>query len=175
MLVQLAESWVEIQDFLVAGGTVLLWIGAVLFLLWTLIIERFWYLRTLHPQAVQNAVKAWTSRPETRSWHAAQIRRRLIAEVSESLNRSLGTINTLVAVCPLLGLLGTVTGMIEVFDIMAVTGSSSARAMATGVTKATIPTMAGMVAALSALYPSVSLQQRARSETQRTADLLVQR
>ena len=65
-------------------------------------------------------------------------------------------VKTLVALCPLLGLLGTVTGMIEVFDVMAIAGSGNARAMAAGVSKATIPTMAGMVAAISGLYFSVS-------------------
>jgi len=171
----LSEFQIAIQDFRVAGGPILNWIGVVLFLMWTLLLERFWYLRNGHPQEVQRVVNAWQSRSETRSWHASCIRRQLIAEVNAKLSRSLGTINTLVAVCPLLGLLGTVTGMIEVFDIMAATGSGSARAMASGVTKATIPTMAGMVAAISGFYPSVALLQRARSETQRTADLLVQR
>ena len=53
--------------------------------------------------------------------------------------------------CPLVGLLGTVTGMIEVFDVMAVQGSSNVKSMASGVSMATIPTMAGMVVALSGL------------------------
>jgi len=174
-VVQLAEAWVAIQDFLIAGGTILLWIGFVLFVLWTLILERVWYMRSAHPKDVQRVLDAWMRREDTHSWHAAQVRRSLIAEVRENVSRSLGTINTLVAVCPLLGLLGTVTGMIEVFDVMAATGSSNARAMASGVTKATIPTMAGMVAALSGLYPSVALSRRARQETQRTADMLVQK
>jgi len=57
-----------------------------------------------------------------------------------------------VALCPLLGLMGTVTGMIEVFDVMAVSGTGNARSMASGVSKATIPTMAGMVGALSGVF-----------------------
>jgi len=68
------------------------------------------------------------------------------------LQQSLGLIKSLVAVCPLLGLLGTVTGMIEVFDVMAVMGTGSARAMASGISKATIPTMAGMVGALTGVF-----------------------
>ncbi|MFP4002417.1 MAG: MotA/TolQ/ExbB proton channel family protein, partial [Alphaproteobacteria bacterium] len=77
---------------------------------------------------------------------------------------------TLVAVAPLFGLLGTVTGMVEVFDVMALTGSSNARAMASGITKATIPTMAGMVAALSGLYFSTQLERRARRAVERVED-----
>jgi len=52
----------------------------------------------------------------------------------------------------LLGLMGTVTGMITVFDVMAVSGTGNARSMAAGVSKATIPTMAGMVGALSGVF-----------------------
>ena len=61
-------------------------------------------------------------------------------------------VETLVALCPLLGLLGTVTGMIAVFEVMAVTGGGNARSMASGVSMATIPTMAGMVGALSGVF-----------------------
>ena len=47
--------------------------------------------------------------------------------------------------------------------------------MAAGVSKATIPTMAGMVVALSGLYFSVRLKQWADDETEAMADLLVRR
>ena len=47
-------------------------------------------------------------------------------------------IKTLMAVLPLLGLLGTVTGMVQVFDVMAITGTGNARLMAGGVSAATI-------------------------------------
>jgi len=78
----------------------------------------------------------------------------------------------LVALLPLLGLLGTVTGMIEVFDVMALSGSSNARLMAGGVFKATIPTMAGMTAALSGLYFSTVLPRWSVRETARFSDEL---
>jgi biopolymer transport protein ExbB len=60
----------------------------------------------------------------------------------------------------MLGLLGTVYGMIEVFDVLAVMGSGNPRAMSTGVAKATIPTMAGMTVALSGLYFRFDLNNR---------------
>ncbi len=166
------ESWVAIQDFLGRGGQVLMWIAFLTFWLWTLIVERFWYMRSGHPDEVKRVLGVWESRPEQSSWYAHQIRRALISEVSAKAHRSVGMIQALVALCPLLGLLGTVTGMIEVFDVMAITGSSNARAMASGVSKATIPTMAGMVVALSGLYFSVRLKQWADDEEERTADLL---
>jgi biopolymer transport protein ExbB len=72
----------------------------------------------------------------------------------------------------MLGLLGTVTGMIEVFDVMAMAGSGNARGMASGVSKATLPTMAGMVAALSGMLFSIQLDRFANDETQRVSDEL---
>ena len=63
-------------------------------------------------------------------------------------------------------------GGVVVAAVMATSGNSNARAMASGVSKATIPTMAGMVAALSGLYCSVQLQRFAREESQKLADHL---
>jgi biopolymer transport protein ExbB len=77
------------------------------------------------------------------------------------------------AVLPLLGLLGTVTGMIQVFDVMALTGTGNARLMAGGVSAATIPTMSGLVAALSGLYLVTYLEQRAAAEVDHVGDLLM--
>jgi len=74
--------------------------------------------------------------------------------------------------CPMFGLLGTVTGMIEVFDVMAVAGGGNARGMASGVSKATLPTMAGMVAAISGMLFSTQLERRAESESEHVASHL---
>ena len=96
----------------------------------------------------------------------------LVSEVRLKLERGLPLIQTIVAICPMLGLLGTVTGMIEVFDVMASAGSGNARGMAAGVSKATLPTMAGMVAAISGMLFIVQLKRFAQSESQRVADSL---
>ena len=145
-----------IRDFLELGGDVLVVIAWTIFFMWVLIMERFLFFRTRMEKLAQQAVDAWEARPERRSWEAFRIRELLISEVRTAANSGLPMIKTLVALCPLLGLLGTVTGMIEVFDVMAVTGTGNARAMASGVSKATVPTMAGMVGALSGvLFASI--------------------
>ena len=77
------------------------------------------------------------------------------------------------AVLPLLGLLGTVTGMIAVFDVMAFAGTGNARLMAGGVSKATIPTMSGLVAALSGLYFAAWLEKKAGAQVDRAEALMV--
>jgi biopolymer transport protein ExbB len=76
-----------------------------------------------------------------------------------------------VALCPLLGLLGTVTGMIAVFDAMANQGGN-ARSMAAGVSMATIPTMAGMIASLSGVVGSTWLKRKVDFETELFQDHL---
>ena len=166
------EAAAQVRDFLDTGGDVLLAIGVTLFAMWTLILERTWYYRFTHPSDRKRVQEEWEAREDHSSWNAHQVRRLLLGEVQLRLDAGLNMIKTLVALCPLLGLLGTVTGMIEVFDVMALSGSGNARAMASGVSKATIPTMAGMVAALSGLIFSVQLDRFARDEGQRVADSL---
>lgn len=115
----------------------------------------------------------WKTRSERNSWNAEQIRQAIVSRASMRLNANLPLINVMVALCPLLGLLGTVTGMIEVFDVMAITGTGSARSMASGVSKATIPTMAGMVGALSGVFASTYLQRKAKREVELLQDTMV--
>ena len=137
-------------------------------------LERLWYFRRVQPGESKRILAEWASRSDHTSWRAEQARRLLVSELRLKLGQSITMIKTLVALCPLLGLLGTVTGMIEVFDVMAIAGNGNPRAMAAGVSRATIPTMAGMVAALSGLALSVHLERFARMETQRVADHLTQ-
>jgi len=168
----LAEPLDAVRAFLERGGDVLYLIMGVTFFMWALILQRQWYFRRLFPKDAREVLATWRARRDQKSWYAHQVRNLLISRVRQNLGHSLLMVKTLVAVCPLLGLLGTVTGMIEVFDVMAIAGSGNVRAMAAGVSKATIPTMAGMVAALSGLYFSVSMERFAQRETERVADLL---
>jgi biopolymer transport protein ExbB len=162
-----------VRDFLEMGGGVLYIIGLLTMFMWALIIERMVYIRMGHKRLVASAQRLWESRDEHHSWNAHQIRERLVSQVSAQVERNIPMIQTCVALCPLLGLLGTVTGMIEVFEVMAISGSSSPRSMAAGVSKATIPTMAGMVAALSGVAMGTYLQRKVSRERALLADHLV--
>ena len=141
-----------IDAFLKAGGYVLVVIMVTTFFMWALIIERLIYWSAAHKSVVQRAKREWQAQKEHSSWYALAIREQLLSESRQEAQRFNGIIQGLVGVTPLLGLLGTVTGMVEVFDVMAVTGSSNARLMAAGISKATIPTMAGLVASLSGVF-----------------------
>jgi biopolymer transport protein ExbB len=92
----LTDSIEAIRDFMELGGPVLRW----------KIMSR-----DIHDR--------WEARSERKSWNAHQIREGMISQFSMATNRSIPMIQTLVALCPLLGLMGTVTGMIKVFGVMA--------------------------------------------------------
>jgi len=166
------SAYEAVSRFMDMGGDVLWLIAILLFFMWTLIFERVWYLQTGWKKDVSKAIATWESREERKSWNAKQIREKLISESRMQINRYLPVIKTLVALCPLLGLLGTVTGMIEVFNIMAVTGGGDAKSMAGGVSRATIPTMAGMVAAISGVFANTYVTRNAQRQSQFLEDNL---
>ena len=154
----------SIRGFMAAGGDVLWLIAMLTFVMWTLVFERAWYFRSRLGQEFAEIVDNWENRSERKSWNAKQIRRAMLSRVTAKINANLGMIQTLVALCPLLGLLGTVTGMIEVFHVMAITGGGDAKSMAGGVSRATIPTMAGMVAALSGVFANTWVTRVAKTK-----------
>ena len=162
-----------IRDFFELGGNVLYVIGIMTLFMWVLIIERVMYFRGGHKRMVLAAQEVWGAREDHQSWNAHQVRARLVSVVSRSMNRNIALIQTCVALCPLLGLLGTVTGMVEVFEVMAISGSGNPRSMASGVSKSTIPTMSGMVAALSGIAMSTYLQRKSGRERELLSDHLV--
>ena len=168
----LTDSIEAIRDFMSLGGDVLTLIAFTIFVMWVLIIERLVFFRTRINTMAKEVRDAWESRQERRSWHAGAIREMLISRFSQRINQGIPMIQTLVALCPLLGLLGTVTGMIKVFEVMAVSGSGNVRAMAAGVSQATVPTMAGMVGALSGVLLVTVLSRRATREVEFLEDSL---
>ncbi|MCK4840980.1 MAG: MotA/TolQ/ExbB proton channel family protein [Methylococcales bacterium] len=161
-----------LQQFLNTGGNVLWLILWVSICLWSLIIERLMYFKTIYPSQRQLWINDWENRLDKHSKKALFIRKCIISEAKISMTKNVAIVKMLVALCPLLGLLGTVTGMIHVFDVMAVTGTGNARAMASGVSQATIPTMAGMVIAIAGLYFCKLIEQRVSEETHHLTDLL---
>lgn len=170
MLYQIEELFEMVNNFVDTGGFVLYIIAFVLVVMWTLIIERFWYLHFTFPRESRNLVARWNARDDISSWKAMKIRQAWISQAKEGLTRYLPVIKTLVSICPMVGLFGTVTGMITVFETMATHGTGNPRLMASGISMATIPTMAGMVAALSGLFISTRLEATARDKADHLAD-----
>ncbi|MGB0658239.1 MAG: MotA/TolQ/ExbB proton channel family protein [Gammaproteobacteria bacterium] len=162
----------DLREFFEAGGPVLWGILLVTMIMWTLIIERFWYFKNLMPSLTNDALNQWSTVSSKGDWYSMRIRDQIISEVSAETRKFILTIETMMQILPLLGLLGTVVGMIKVFDVMTFFGTGNARLMASGVSQATIPTMAGLVAAISGLYIANLLKRKAEDEINKIADQL---
>tara|TARA_B100000900_G_scaffold154937_1_gene131589 strand:- start:531 stop:1022 length:492 start_codon:yes stop_codon:yes gene_type:complete len=87
----------------------------------------------------------------------------LKCDFKNAITKDFYIIQTLIALCPVLGLLGTVTGMIEVFDVVSFFGTGNARALASGITKATLPTMTGMAISIVGLLTFTILNSKSQS------------
>jgi len=165
------EAYLKIMTFMETGGDVLWAIAALTFFMWILIFERIGYFMTAHRGMVRDATIAWESRAERKSWTAHQIRDGMVSRGIATIAGTLPLIQTCVTLCPLLGLLGTVTGMISVFDAMATQGGN-ARSMAAGVSMATIPTMAGMISSIAGLVAAEALKRKVNFEIEMFQDHL---
>ncbi|MFL2715033.1 MAG: MotA/TolQ/ExbB proton channel family protein [Gammaproteobacteria bacterium] len=168
----ITEAFSSIRDFMEAGGSVLWLIAILVFFMWAMIFERIWYFSHGHEFYVQDLSSKWNNRSDKTSWHALQIREKILSQAKVAINRNLTIIQTCVVLAPLFGLLGTVTGMIEVFQVMAFNGGGDARSMAGGVSKATLPTMAGMVVALSGVFASIYLNSASDRHTNDLRELI---
>ena len=157
MFYAISEAFNTLRDFMSAGGSVLWLIAILAAFMWAIILERVWYFNSGHKEYMGELKSEWESISDHSSWKAQQIKDKLISQAKEAVNKHLSLVNTCVALAPLFGLLGTVTGMIEVFQVMAFTGGGDARSMAGGVSKATLPTMAGMTTALSGVFATIYL------------------
>lgn len=172
MQLYLIGLWESVRDFIGTGGDVLYMVFAALLIMWIVMIERWWYLLGVFPKEREKIVVEWNARKDTTSWNAHRIRDAWISEASDKLTARMLVLKTMIAICPLIGLLGTVTGMMTVFEIMAVQGTGNPRLMAGGISMATIPTMAGMVAALSGMFFAQRLDARAKAAKEHLIDSL---
>lgn len=170
MIALFFETVEKVQHFLETGGSVLWGILIVSLLLWALIIDRYWFIHRIHRQHFKTQIIEWQQRSDHHSWMARQIRKSMLAEGASALQQSLLLILTLTKILPLMGLLGTVTGMIDTFDVMTRFGTGNVRGMATGISEALVTTMAGLVTALSGLYFSSDLRRRVSAEKQSMAE-----
>ncbi|MEM5528038.1 MotA/TolQ/ExbB proton channel family protein [Gammaproteobacteria bacterium AS21] len=139
----------KLHSLFVAGGIVFVALSLLGLFLFSLIVGRLWFRFFDYPKRLQQCKAAQDIKCLTV----------LTGSTQRSLQYSMGLIRTTIKVCPLLGLVGTVVGMIEIFDVIALNGVSSAQLMAAGVAKAILPTMAGMVLAISAMFMFAYIQR----------------
>ena len=138
-------------NLLESGGDVLLilfFVGAVLV---ENVVERIYYYNKVFKDIAVEKHNRFAEK-KVEGDQDLYLRQMEVSKLKQLLSKRISSIQTLTFMFPLLGLLGTVTGMIAVFDVMAHKGLGNPRLMASGVSQATLPTMVGMVMALVGLF-----------------------
>ena len=168
-------------EIILAGGWLMAPILLCSTLSVAIIIERFWTLRRskVTPEGLATTVEDWAARHELDHRHITQLSnesplgriyaaalnnrkrsREVIKEAVEDtgrhvvhdLERFLNTLGTISGISPLLGLLGTVIGMIEVFSAIMISGVGDANVLAGGISQALITTAAGLTVAIPSYF-----------------------
>ena len=152
------------------GGPVVIWIFIACVIMWAIVLERIWHFSKVLPVEASKLLSVWKQRINKRTWASRQIRAAMISRLNAGMMHNQVMLRVLVPMCPLLGLVGTVSGMLSVFDSMAALGSADARSMATGVSEAMICTLTGLAVSISGLYPVYYFKRKARHETELLAD-----
>ncbi len=141
---------VSLIDFFHKGGLVLVFIFMVSLLLWYFLLQRYIYVKFYFKTLRDDLLKQISEKNFDEKFNP-HVRDYVISNAKCELKKNMSYINTLIIITPLIGLLGTVTGMINIFDVLAYNGSSDIKLMTSGISMATIPTMAGMVVSLSGI------------------------
>ncbi|MFL0809157.1 MAG: MotA/TolQ/ExbB proton channel family protein [Agarilytica sp.] len=168
------------QEIVFSGGILMLPILLCSVAIIAITIERFWTLnpKKIAPKSQLGQVWSWIRENELDSERLKQLRRssplgRVLAaglsnsrqgrdvmkdsieeaanQVVHEMERFLGMLGTVAAIAPLLGLLGTVIGMIKVFTALNLEGSGNAAVLAGGISEALITTAAGLTVAIPAM------------------------
>jgi biopolymer transport protein ExbB len=190
-----SDQFYLLQAYLVAGGVVMFPLLVISIIMWILIINRMFFFRRLNrknmsreragqyiqegqipdPRDYKGAIAMLVTEFQARRTGSLTIDRHILDEtvmsVVSKLDDNLTIIGVLAKVSPLLGLLGTVTGMIVTFDIISVFGAGNARAMAGGISEALITTQTGLIIAIPGLYAHNFLTRRAENLKRRVASV----
>ncbi|MFP4531324.1 MAG: MotA/TolQ/ExbB proton channel family protein [Desulfobacterales bacterium] len=169
-------------DYLQSGGGVILPLVLVSIWMWALILKKVlqFYRWRMKEQSILDCYKnyrnpGFTAAPwqmdileKVMEYKDANLTpdKKSLARIQrphhEEVNRYINTILVMAAVAPLLGLLGTVAGMIKTFDVIAFLGTGNAKAMAGGISEALITTQTGLIVAVPGLILGNFLSRRAQ-------------
>ena len=192
MMYYLQDYGLRIYGYLSGGGVVMIPLLAVSFVMWLLIINRALFLRRLYLRNIPRREAGRLIRenrmpgPQFRGVNADLVRSFLsrrcgnaeldshildetVLAMVTSLDRHQSAISIMAGVAPLLGLLGTVIGMIVTFDVITQFGTGNVRALAGGISEALITTQTGLLVSIPGLHMSGFLSQRATTIKQRAA------
>lgn len=139
------------------GGPLMVPILGVSVWMWAIILEKALEMRRLGRGGLEGLVRRKVELLGTRRGLEVALR-----AVEQELGRGLPLLRSLVAVAPLLGLLGTVMGMDRTFWVIAYHGTGSPRALAQGISEALITTVSGLMVAIPGLFLYGILSRRLR-------------
>ncbi len=181
----LYEPAYRLMDYMDTGGAVMVPLALDSLVLWVLIIDRLLFFRRLSwknmeletavahirenrmpdPDRYRGVVSMLVAQFISRRTGTTNLDRLILEEtvtrVHHVIRAYLSVLGVLAAIAPLLGLLGTVLGMITTFDVLAVHGTGNARAMAGGISEALITTQTGLMIAIPGLYMKSLLDRQA--------------
>ena len=166
------SEWFAKSELFVAGGWVLVAILCISSVMWMLILERYMFFFRTRPRLVRQIFEQWQDVRTSEAEVNERIRTGLTNQFRGRLSSWVSTIQVLTAILPLLGLLGTVIGMIKTFEVMTAFGSGNVRGMAEGISQALITTMAGLMTALAGMYFASDLDSRIHRETEHLSQVL---
>ena len=141
----------SIIDYMQAGGIVMFPLFIISFVMWALIVERILFFNLFSRMDIKRMILERIS-----GQREGEIR----LSMYPLLDKNIPIIKTLALIAPLLGLLGTVTGMIKTFGVISMFGTGNVKLMTKGISEALITTQTGLIVAIPGLYMSRFLERR---------------
>ncbi|OQX34625.1 MAG: hypothetical protein B0D91_12200 [Oceanospirillales bacterium LUC14_002_19_P2] len=161
-----------ILDYLTRGGWVLWIVFGLTSVMLTLLSERFTYLVWHWRKRHRKIITLWRARTDRSSWRAHKVRETLLAREQAVMETGFPVIKGLIAICPLTGLLGTVTGMITLFERMGYHGLTVGPMLLESLSRITLPTLAGILVTIVGVYAYTWCLKLAERRQHRLADAL---
>jgi biopolymer transport protein ExbB len=185
----------EIIAVIVKGGLIMIPLLAASLIAVTVIVERLYFWRRLGAQEVDHTILALVAEGDfQQALQVARTSRHPVAQVMYTglqarhvspgtamqaaaqvelrhLRRYLPVLDTIITLAPLLGLLGTITGMISAFGIVSEAGLGQPQAITGGIAEALIATVTGLLVAIVTLIP----YNYFRSRVEEMADVMEER
>ncbi len=186
------EFFYHMANYIRAGGIIMVPILLVSFAMWVLIFNRVIFMHRLYIKNISRKEAGELVRTgrlpheKSRGINSLLVREfykqrsydrvlddflldEAVLNITGSMDKYLAVISVLSGIAPLLGLLGTVIGMMDTFDVITVFGTGNARAMAGGISIALITTQTGLMVSIPGLYMSGWLRRRAQNLKSRAA------
>ena len=164
-----------LDELFIRGGPVLYLLFGLTFLIFLLLIDKYIFIFIQSRTWVKEKFSSFMKINPPSSTKYKFVEATLISNVKRKTASNIKILDGLIGMCPMIGLLGTVYGMIEVFEVLSFLGTGNPRAMSSGVAKATIPTMASMVITLFGLYFRQDLTYRINKSTELMTLLIKQK